>query len=128
MPAHVLLVKVSQSFNIFTAHIRGKLEISMIEIFDRHLSLFLKANDLVDISDEMHKFLIVLVFVEWNNWNAVFELIEVRVGCIVDKQHVLNIPILDHPKVLYVNSFFGLPALRAEHPVTYKLPLWIKMV
>jgi hypothetical protein len=76
----------------------------------------------------MEELLVILVLVEGDDWDPVLELVEVGVGCVVDQQQVLEMPVLDHSEIFDVDSLFSLPALRAKEAMTHEFPLRIEII
>lgn len=62
----------------------------------------------------MNQLLVLTVIVEGDDRNAILQLVEIRVGCVVDKQHVGQLSAPNHPKVLNVNSLSCLPTVASK--------------
>ena len=76
----------------------------------------------------MQQLLIVFIVVVWYYGNAIFKLIEVWVGSIIDKKNVLQFTIFQNSKIFDVNSLFCLPALTSEESMTHVLTFGIEMI
>lgn len=63
----------------------------MIELLQRKVLFVLLFNldEIFDIVNQMQKLLIIFVIVERYDWDAVLQLVEIGIGCVVYKQHVL---------------------------------------
>ena len=46
-----------------------------------------------DVSNQVNELLVLLIIVKRNDRNAVLQLIEVRIGSIVDQKYILKVPI-----------------------------------
>ena len=56
----------------------------------------------------MKQFFIVLVVVEGQNRDAVFQLEAERVDCVVDNDQVFEISVLDYPQILDMHALLSL--------------------
>ena len=70
-----------------------ELEVLMVDLSETALLLAFE-NYVADVATEMEKLFILLLVVEWNYWDAVLELVEVRVRSVVHQQHVRQLPAL----------------------------------
>lgn len=52
---------------------------------------------------EMQKLIILLIMLEWNDWNAVAQLKPKAIDGIVDQDHVLHVNIFDHAEVFDIH-------------------------
>ena len=76
----------------------------------------------------MNQLLVIPVVVVWDDRDAVLELVQVGIGSVIDQQHILHLPILQHSQVLDIDALLGLPALASEESVADVLVLRVEVV
>ncbi len=59
---------------------------------------------------------VIRVFVIRNDRHAIIDLVAKRVSGVIDQQNVFEVPICDHPQILYENTVFGLDAIVPVKP------------
>ena len=76
---------MGQSLNIFVVEVTAKLEVLVIQVLQgRILLIFQNADQFFSVPDQIQQFFVLGVVVEGNDGDAVLQLIEVGVGCIVN--------------------------------------------
>ncbi len=87
MLGNCLLVQlVGQHLDILVVHVGTQLEVTVIQLLkSRPLLLLTYFHQILYILDKVQHLLVVLVVVVWNNRDTVLQLIEVRVGCVVNQ-------------------------------------------
>jgi len=61
------------------------------------------------------------------NWDAVLELVGIWVGCVIDKNHVFEVPV-DDAKVFDVHSLWAEIAVFPVEAMMYPLAVWVKII
>lgn len=116
MFAHCFFVQFAcQGLDILIVHVGAQLKVAMVQFLKSCPFLLLTDfNQIFHILDKVEKLLIILIVVEGDNRDSVFQLIKVGISSVVDQENVFQLSVLEHSKVFDVNSFFCLPALPTE--------------
>ena len=85
-------------------------------------------SETVEVEDQMHQFLVCLVFIERNDWDAIVQLIAEGVHCVVDYDHILEISVGDDPQILDIDTLIGSDAVVSVETILNKLPLRVKVI
>lgn len=111
---------VGQQLNIFIVHVWTQLEVPVIELL-KGSPFFLLAylHQIFYVLDQVQQLLIVFIVVKRNYWNPVLQLVEVWISRVIHQKDVLQVPVLQSPKVLDIDSFFSLPTLSSEQSMTH---------
>ena len=76
----------------------------------------------------MEHLFIIFILVERQNGDAIVKLEAKRVNCIVNNDHIFQVPVLNYPQILYVNSFLSLHARVSVKSVLNEFMLRIEIV
>lgn len=79
----------------------------------------------VEVVDQVHQLLIILILVEGYNWDPIVELVTKRVNCVVHNDKILQLSVRDYPQVFDVYTFFRPDAVISIESVLYELPLGV---
>ena len=85
-------------------------------------------SETVEVEDQMHQFLVCLVLIERNDWDAIVQLIAEGVHCVVDYDHILEISVGDDPQILDIDTLIGFDAVVSVETILNKLPLRVKVI
>lgn len=100
-----------------------KLEVPAVE-FPHVLAVL----QLQKVPQQVLQLVVVLAFVVRDYGNAVLQLKEVGIGCIIDQHHIAEVPVGDDSQILNVGSRLCLPAVLSVETVTHILTAGIKVV
>ena len=91
-------------------------------------SYVLALGQTIQVENEMQHLLIRRLMIEWNNRDAVVDLVGEGVHRIIYYDHVLHLSVCDDAEVLNVVAFRRLHTMLPIQPILEQLILWVDIV
>ena len=76
----------------------------------------------------MHHFFILLIIIERNDRNTIIDLECKTINTVVNDDYVLEIPVLEDPKIFDIVPLLSKEAMLSIEAMSYELVIWIYIV